>query len=144
MASCFRTEDAKLTYLLDTNAISLLMREDAGMAQWLACVEPGDRLLICTIVRGEVLFGLGKMVHGQRRRDLEAKAERLFDAIPCEAIPPAAADHYSAVKLDRQSRGLSLDENDLWVAATALAIGATLVSRDKDFEGIPALTVLTP
>jgi hypothetical protein len=28
--------------------------------------------------------------------------------------------------LARQQRGLTLDENDLWVAATALALGATL------------------
>jgi predicted nucleic acid-binding protein len=32
-----------------------------------------------------------------------------------------------------------LDENDLWIAATALARGATLVSRDRDFAGIEAL-----
>jgi len=30
------------------------------------------------------------------------------------------------VKLAQQRRGLSLDENDLWMAATALALGATL------------------
>jgi predicted nucleic acid-binding protein len=38
-------------------------------------------------------------------------------------------------------RGLSLDENDLWVAATALATGATLVSRDSDFRRIDRLAV---
>jgi predicted nucleic acid-binding protein len=35
-----------------------------------------------------------------------------------------------------------LDENDLWVAATALALGARLVSRDADFAGIEGLPVL--
>ena len=114
------------------------------MAQWLSSVRAGDRMLVCTIVRGEILFGLGRLAEGQRRRELEAKAQKLFDALPCETVPRAAADFYAAVKLDRQSRGLSLDENDLWVAATALAIGATLVSRDKDFEGIQGLAVIAP
>ena len=44
--------------------------------------------------------------------------------------------------LARQQRGLTLDENDLWLAATALALGATLVSRDRGFGGIEGLPVL--
>jgi predicted nucleic acid-binding protein len=42
----------------------------------------------------------------------------------------------------RGQRGLTLDENDLWVAATALALGATLVSRDRGFVGIDGLPVV--
>jgi len=34
-----------------------------------------------------------------------------------------------------------LDENDLWIAATALALGATLVSRDADVQQIGGLRV---
>jgi predicted nucleic acid-binding protein len=40
--------------------------------------------------------------------------------------------------LERQ--GLSLDENDLWIAATASAVGATLVTRDRDFGSVEGLT----
>jgi predicted nucleic acid-binding protein len=61
----------------------------------------------------------------------------------CEPIPERAGDFYAAVKLARQQRGLSLDENDLWVAATTLALGATLVSRDGDFRGVDGLTVVS-
>jgi predicted nucleic acid-binding protein len=49
-----------------------------------------------------------------------------------------------ALKVARQQRGLTLDENDLWVAATALALGATLVTRDGDFSGIPGLLAVAP
>jgi len=48
------------------------------------------------------------------------------------------------VKLARHQRGLALDENDLWIAATALALNATLVSRDTDFAGIDGLAVIAP
>ena len=53
-----------------------------------------------------------------------------------------AGDFYAAVKFARQQRGLALDENDLWVAMIAPALGATLVSRDSDFAGIDGLSVV--
>ncbi len=34
-----------------------------------------------------------------------------------------------------------MDENDLWIAATALSLGATLVTRDSDYEGIEGLQI---
>ena len=36
---------------------------------------------------------------------------------------------------------LTLDENDLWIAATALVLGAMLISSDSDFQRIDGLTV---
>ena len=81
---------------------------------------------------------------GRRRTELEAKAQKLFAVLPCEPIPPAAADLYARVKTAQQRRGLPLDENDLWMAATALAINAALVTRDSDFRGIAGLAVIAP
>jgi predicted nucleic acid-binding protein len=48
------------------------------------------------------------------------------------------------LKVTQQRLGLSLDENDLWIASTALAIGATLVSSDRDFQSVEALPLLMP
>jgi predicted nucleic acid-binding protein len=75
-------------------------------------------------------------------RKLEGEGRECFAALPREPIPERAGDSYAALKLVRQKRGLTIDENDLWVAATALALGATLVSRDHDFEGIDGLSVV--
>ena len=75
---------------------------------------------------------------------LEAKAQTVFAALPCEPVPPVAGDRYASVKLAQQRLGLPLDENDLWIAATALAIGATLVSYDSDFQRVGTLTVAVP
>ena len=100
--------------------------------------------MISTITRGEILFGLGKLAPGRRRTELEAKAQKLFAALPCEPIPPDAGDRYASLKIERHSRGRPLDENDLWIAATALAIGAILVSRDSDFRGIEGLAAVVP
>jgi len=48
------------------------------------------------------------------------------------------------VKASQQRRGLPLDENDLWIAASALVMDATLVSRDSDFQAVEGLALLEP
>jgi predicted nucleic acid-binding protein len=59
-------------FLLDTNAISALMRGETKVESWLSSIPPQDRILTCTIVRGEILFGLGRLArisHGVSSRD---------------------------------------------------------------------------
>jgi predicted nucleic acid-binding protein len=131
-------------YLLDTSVISALMRADAQMATWLSSIGADDRVAICTIARGEILYGLERLAPGRRRTELDGKARKLFAAVPCEAIPSPAGDVYAHIKVSQQRRGLPLDENDLWMAATAVALGAILVSRDSDFQGIEGLSVVAP
>ena len=53
-----------MIYLLDTNAISALMRAEPRMASWLSSIGADDRVAICTITRGEILFGLERRLQG--------------------------------------------------------------------------------
>jgi tRNA(fMet)-specific endonuclease VapC len=126
---------------LDTNAFSDLMREHPKVDAHLASASPAERVMICSVVRGEIRYGIERLPPGRRRQELEAKATKLFAILPCQPVPEAAGDHYATVKLTRERRGLALDENDLWIAATALALGAVLISRDSDFQQIDGLTV---
>lgn len=131
------------TYLLDTNILSAAMRDELDLETWLVTLPSGACLITCTIVRGEILFGIQRLQPGKRRQDLERKAQQLFGAVSCEPIPERAADFYAMIKIARQNDGLALDEADLWIAATALALDATLVTRDSDFARIGGLTVIT-
>lgn len=94
----------------------------------MAGLDQSDRVVTCTIVRGEVLFG--------------ETGHQFLNVMVCEPARERAGDYYAGVKPARQQRGLAMDENDLWVAATALALDATLVSRDSDFAGIDGLSVI--
>jgi predicted nucleic acid-binding protein len=133
-----------LIYLLDTHAVSELIRSHVHVEQWLFELDPGDRIVTCTIVRGEILFGIFRLPEGKRRAQLEAAARKFLDGIPCEGLPPRAGDVYAELKSRQRRAGRPLDENDLWIAATALALGATVVSRDADFRRIEGLPVIEP
>jgi predicted nucleic acid-binding protein len=133
-----------LTYLLDTNIVSALMKADPLVENWISRLGPNDQLEICTIVRGEILYGISRLPSGKRRTELEQSGRPILDLLHCLPVPSEAAGHYATLKRQRQSAGLSLDENDLWIAATAMALNATLVTHDRDLHGIPALSVHSP
>jgi len=131
-----------MLFLLDSNAFSDLMRKHPKVESRLAALEPEDKVVTCPIVRGEILYGIERLPEGRRRVELAKQAGPLFESIRCEPIPAAAGDAYARIKRAREREGLALDENDLWIAATAFAIGATLVTRDRDFASISGLTTI--
>jgi predicted nucleic acid-binding protein len=51
-------------------------------------------------------------------------------------------DQYAAIKVASRRQGMNLNENDLWIAATGLAMGATVVTRDSDFQAIVGLPIV--
>lgn len=130
-----------MIYLLDTTAISDWMNENPSLGRHLTSLPPTDRVVICPMVRGEVLFGIACLPSGKNRQRLEARATLALKVFPCEPTPENAADYYARVRLDQEQKGLSLSANDLWIAATTLALGANLVSRDADYGRIERFPV---
>ena len=65
----------------------------------------------------------------------------MLTSLEGEPVPVSAAEHYARIKRAREQAGTPMDENDLWIAATALAINAVLVTRDADFMGVPGLAI---
>src|SRR5438128_320960 len=118
------------------------MRAEPRLEDWMAGLDRADRIVTCTIVRGEIPFGISRLPEGKRRTELEQMGRQFLAAFLCEPVPERAGDIYAALKLTRHQRGLALDENDLWIAATALALDATLVSRDRDFSEIDGLSAI--
>jgi predicted nucleic acid-binding protein len=128
-------------YLLDTTAFSHLMRDEPSVLARISSLSATDTLTICSTVRGEILYGLERLPIGARRAALEAKAQQLFSAVGCEPIAPAVADIYARFKRTAQQAGMSLDENDLWIAATARSVAAVLVTSDGDYSRLSTLRI---
>jgi tRNA(fMet)-specific endonuclease VapC len=127
-------------YLLDTTIFSLMVKQNLTVRARVASLPAVDHMVICTVVRGEVLYGIERMPRGKKRQGLETKIVGLFASIPCEPIPQNAADQYARIKREVERKGTPLDENDLWIAATALSLGVILVTSDSDFQRVSGLS----
>jgi toxin FitB len=134
--------------VVDTNVISELMRGDPHPAV-LAWVAGQPRALLYTtfVNQAEILYGIGALPEGRRRSALAAAAEAMFAEdfagriLPFEA---SAAARYPGVVLARRQVGAPIEKFDALIAATALAAGASIATRDPTgFSGC-GLTVIDP
>jgi predicted nucleic acid-binding protein len=134
--------------VLDTNVISELMRPqpNAAVVAWIA-VQPGATLCTTSINKAEILYGIAALPHGRRRTGLLATAEAIFDEDLADRVLPfdgAAAARYAEIVTARNRAGRRIDSFDALIAATALAAGAAIATRDvSGFEGI-GLTLIDP
>lgn len=128
-----------MLFLLDTNAISDLMRDHPSVAAKVAGIGPNNRVTVCPIVTGEILYGIARLPAGRKRSELQARADGILASISCDPIPPAVGNRYASIKWQIELAGTPVDDNDLWIAATAAELGATLVTRDHAFRHIATL-----
>lgn len=125
--------------LLDTNALSDLMRDHQPIKARIG--RHSDAIITSVVVIGEIRYGLDRLPAGKKRMDLEARANNVLAALLVEAVTVQIADTYGHHKAILEMQGLDLDDNDLWIAATALTHGYLLVSRDQIFQRVPDLQV---
>jgi tRNA(fMet)-specific endonuclease VapC len=134
-------------YLLDTNHCSRIIFGDVALLQVLQ-QHLGDGVATSVIGRGELLY----MVYKSER--VVENLRVVNDFLQTISFYPASrevADVYGKLKGDiikqlgpkdkTQRRNftvqtLGFGENDLWIAATAIYYGLTLLSADRDFTRI--------
>jgi len=133
-------ERSIVIYLLDTSAISALKRTDTRMASCLSSAGVDDRVVICTISRANSCSAWRDWF--QAGGDRNSTAGKLFAILLCEPIPAADWRPIREAEGFPAASWFSADENDLWIAAMALVLDATLVARDSDFRTIEGLALV--
>jgi predicted nucleic acid-binding protein len=134
--------------LLDTNVISEAMKPapEPSVMEWLNWQSPAE-LWTSTIVMAELYSGLELMPAGKRQLQLFERAELMFDRFFGPRILPldlSAAKAYGAVLKARRAKGLPIDGMDALLAATALANGALLATRNASHFQSCGIRVLNP
>ena len=125
--------------LLDTNAVSDLMRDHASLKARVSAYA--GRLCTSVVVRGEIRYGLERLPAGKKRTDLEVRALAILAPLPHEPVTDLIAETYGRLKASLEAGGAILGDNDSWIAATAKELGLVLVTRDAQFGHVPGLIV---
>ncbi|MGC2549297.1 MAG: type II toxin-antitoxin system VapC family toxin [Candidatus Sulfotelmatobacter sp.] len=126
-------------YLLDTNICIYIRQErpERVLRRFLK-LRPGEAVL-SVITYGELLYGAAKSA---RRTAALERLRELVRLLPAMALPESAAETYGAMRAELESKGEMIGNNDLWIAAHALAAGLTLVTNnEKEFRRVRGLKV---
>ena len=121
-------------YLLDTNAAIALLNGDARIAGMLA----GADLFLSSIAVGELYYGAYK---SSRVAANLAKVAAFVAANVIVGVDQGACEAYGRLKAVLRAKGRPIPDNDLWIAAAAIQLGAALVSRDTHFANVEGLVV---
>jgi tRNA(fMet)-specific endonuclease VapC len=114
-------------YLLDTNIFISIRQGRNEVVRRFVGLRPGEAA-VSIISYGELFFGAYK--RGHRADDLE-RLRALMGRLPCLTLPEAAVESYGSIRAELESRGEVISNNDLWIAAHALASGLTLVTNNE-------------
>ena len=105
-------------YLLDTNiCIYIRQKRPEEVLRRFRKLRPGEAAL-SVITYGELLYGAAKSE--QRVAALERLRE-LVHLLPALSLPESAAEAYGSIRAELEARGEMIGNNDLWIAAHAVA-----------------------
>ncbi len=126
-------------YLLDTNIFIYIRQERPDeVLRRFRNLRAGEAA-ISIITHGELFYGAIK--HVQQATAI-AQLRELMRYLPALPLPEGAAESYGKVRAELEARGERIGNNDLWIAAHALAAGLVLVTNnEKEFRRVKGLKV---
>ena len=133
--------------VVDTMVLSALVNagRDTGAAERCRSAIDGRSVVVSFVTVTEMRFGAIKAGWGEmRRRGLERVLVRLVVVQPDDDLMLTCAELRARCRAQGHPLGQKVHEADRWIASTAIALGATLISRDTVFDNVPALVVQAP
>ena len=99
-------------------------------------IELTPELYLPAIVMGEMVYGAYKSARPERN----IKPLKEFSSV-CQVIDcgESAAYEYGRIKNELKIKGNRIPENDMWIAACAIAHDLPLLSRDGHFDFVDNL-----
>lgn len=122
---------------LDTTAYSWFQRNEKGVAELL---DEAEWVGVPAIVLGELHAGFAR---GARKLINESQLKE-FLSLPAVAVLHVDREVgriYGELLADLKRRGRPIPINDVWIGATCVRAGATLLTFDQHFLEMPRVSV---
>lgn len=132
-------------YLLDTNALSEGARPtpNTGYLAWVGATLI-EETFISIITLAEIEFGIERLPEGGRRRRLQAWRNDIVDRAYRGRVVPVDASVATAWAKIEARAPKTIPAFDALIAATALAHGLTVVTRNERNFRTTGVTLLNP
>ena len=130
-----------MTYVLDTNAVSALMKGAEAIVERLASHAPAD-IVIPQPVIAEIANGIERLPRSKRRRILQGRFDLICSELTRVEWTDSVSLAFGRIKAALERRGTRIEDFDAAIAAHALVNGATLVTSNADhMTRVPGLTI---
>lgn len=129
---------AEPAWMLDTNALSELIRNPSGPLVQRLAREAVDAVCTSIVVACELRFG------AQRKGSaaLTQRVEQLLEALTVLPFDEPADQHYAEIRAALEQAGTPIGSHDLLIAAHARSRRLTLVTHNlREFTRVPGLAV---
>ena len=121
-------------YMLDINVVSHIMQgRDAELLARLTEVPVGQ-VVMSSVTLAELEYGLHRKGQPIRLKNALTQVLLRMDVLPWDE---PVATCYGEFCATLEAQGINLSDFDMMIAAHAVAVNATLVSRDKAFAQVP-------
>ncbi len=120
--------------LVDTNVIIRYIKDEGNLDD----IFEEERICFSSITLGELLLG----AECSTRKAENAEVYNDF-CKELEEIKPdsSVAPYYAKIKAQLKQNGHPIPENDIWIAACAMAYDLTVVTADKHFSFINGISI---
>ncbi|MFC1585900.1 type II toxin-antitoxin system VapC family toxin [Fibrobacterota bacterium] len=127
-----------MMYLINTDIIIYSLKKNPKVIQRFE-LHRTEPKAISVITYGELVYGARRSSHENENL---AKIHRLAELFPVIDVSKAVMDTFGSIKASLQSRGISIDDFDLLIGATAMIMNYTVVTNnEKHFKKISGLKV---
>lgn len=125
--------------MLDTDiCIYISKRRPSVVKERFERLKPGQ-MIMSVITYGELYYGASK---SNQRAEALAQLGRTVLDIPVEDLTSTASQTYGMIRAALEKQGRIIGNNDLWIAAHAMAMNVTLATNnDREFLRVTGLSV---
>ena len=121
-------------WLLDTNIASDVIKGDRREIFDRLIALPIEDIAISSVTEAELLYGLAKRGYPKALSERVRQFLLRVDVLPWDHD---ITKTYGELRAACEAKGVTLAPLDMMIAAHAVAIDATLVTRDKAFARVP-------
>ena len=130
-----------MKYVLDTNAVSALMKGDEVVIGRLKKVSKSD-VYVPQPVLAEIAYGIERLPKSKRRESLQERFDLVRSEIQRIGWSDEVSDRFGSIKAMLEKKGQRIEDFDAAIAAHAAAPGVTLVTANTDdMVRVPGLLI---